>query len=365
MITSTEDAAATASPDTASAATQTSEPTSSPTSDTGTPASPQTATQTDAISTPSSFKSPIQRSDPPDNVVLNNGQQRPALGTMRVPQVNPNASPQQQPQQPVDWQKRFNDTQPHITKIQQENQQYRQQLQQWEGLDPQQIRQQQQLQQQQAQIAALKPWNRDHPEHSRFNDVRGKLKAQYELANSLPPDVRDQALRSINGAVSETDKRALEEYRAYREREESMTPEERDDRYREMAAQVFQAKLQEYEQFQQTRQGTQQFLQNNAEFVDKYRDVVLWGMNHPARREVGIRLAQLEAENQTLRGKATGDVQEIETARARDAINKHRATVRRDATTSGVSDPAAEAAKLGLRGDALYDYIAKHHRPQQ
>lgn len=264
--------------------------------------------------------------------------------------------------QSVDWQKRFNDTQPFLSKLQQENQQYRQQLQQWDGLDPREIRQQQQAQQQQAQLASLKPWNRDHPEHTRFRGVRERLKAQYELANELPPETRDQAMRAINGRVSESDRKALEEYRSYRESEEAMTPEERDDRYREMAAQVFSAKLAEYEQFQQTRQGTQQFLQSNSEVVDKYRDVVLWGMNHPARREVGVRLAQLEAENEQLRGKATTQTQEVETARARDAITKQRATVKRDASTSGVSDPAAEAARLGLRGDAAYDYIAKQHR---
>ncbi len=363
MNIATEDTTATTSADTASAATQASEPTSSQTSDAGTTfAQPQVATQPDATSTPSSFKSPIQRSDPPDSVVLSNAQQRPLNAQPRPAQGIPNASPQQNPQTPVDWQKRFNDSQPYITKLQQENQQFRQQSQAWDGLDPQQIRQQQQLQQQQAQQAALKPWNRDHTDNARFNDVRGKLKAQYELANSLPPEVRDQAMRSINASVSESDRKSLEEYRAFREREESMTPEERDDRVREMAAQVFQAKLQEYEQFQQTRAGTQQFLQQNADFVDKYRDVVLWGMNHPARREVGVRLAQLEAENQALRQKTTGDVQEIETARARDAITKHRATVRRDASTSGVSDPAAEAVKLGLRGDAAFDYITKQNR---
>ncbi len=362
MNTQTEDTTATTSADTASvAATPASEPTSSQSSDAGTTtAQTQMATQPDATSTPSSLKSPIQRSEPPDSVVLNNGQQRP-MG-QRPLQGLPNASSQQNSQTSVDWQKRFNDTQPYITKLQQENQQHRQQLQAWDGLDPQQVRQQQQLQQQQMQQAALKPWNRDHTDHARFNDVRGKLKAQYELANSLPPDVRDQALRSINANVSEADRKSLEEYRAYREREESMTPEERDDRYREMAGQVFQAKLQEYEQFQQTRAGTQQFLHDNQEFVNKHSDVILWGMNHPARREVGIRLAQLEAENQALRTKTTAETQEVETARARDAITKHRATVRRDATSSVVSDPAAEAVKLGLRGDAAFDYITKQNR---
>lgn len=329
-------------------------------SDAGTgAATPQTGTPQDAAAN-GSLQNPIRRSDPPDSVVQRPTPPAPPVAKPEVPappqvQVKP-----QQPQLPEEtWQKRYQDSLPYTQKLASQVEQMQRQLQQWQGLDPQQVRQHMAMQQQQAQIAQLKPWNRDHPGNAPFNALKERLKAQYDLANELPPELRQDAIARINAKVSPEDRKNLDEYRAWREREQEMSPEERDDRQREVIRQEFAQLMSQRDQFEQTRGTTQQFLQQNAEVLEKHREAVLWGMNHPARREVGVRLAQLEEENEKLRQQVAKETQEVETARARDAYTKQRATVRRDATAAVVSDPASEAAKLGLRGEQLFDYLAK------
>lgn len=241
------------------------------------------------------------------------------------------------------------------------------QLEPWQGLDPRQVRELVERQKQQAAQSSLKPWHPRHPEaaqtDARLGRVKNFLTASRGIPRDLPPE-QQQAMKRAFAAefgVTDADATLYQEHEQYVQgalNEFTRDPQSYIEQHTQAA---IQRALAEYEQFQSTKIQTQQFLTDpkNAPVIKEHADTILWAMNHPQRRDVGITLAQVMAERDALKAQIGKQAESVATAEARNQALRGKANVSRDPRTSPVvtGDPVKDALAKGLKGDALIKHL--------
>lgn len=326
--------------------TQPSEPTNGATpSDAG---SAVAETQPDVASQPGSLPTDIRSSTP--NLAGN----------------TPAKADSQQPQAPVNWEKRFKDSEPYITRLSQERAELQKSLKAWEGLDPQQVREALQRQQQQAEAASLKPWSARHPEFAttkaRMDKVRNYFSATEAIEKDphITPEAKQQIAQRMaqQFGVTRDDAKLYQDFEAEKASVQERLTTDFDGLFQEKFDALFQSKIGEYEQFQSARTKAQSILSENGPLIEKHRDEIAWAMQNPQRSEVAFALVKAREELEALKAKVGQQTEHTETAQAQSAALKQRASVHRDASTrSPAVDPVEEASKLGLSGSRLAEFM--------
>ena len=120
---------------------------------------------------------------------------------------------QTQPEQKVDWEKRYRDQQSHMDR----------QINHWRSRMEEQSKQTAELskwrqeQEQRTQAANLKPWSKAHPEHPKFNSVLERARAVEtqlrSIPSNMPPEQQEATRQAIMSALNPDEQRQIQEYR--------------------------------------------------------------------------------------------------------------------------------------------------------
>lgn len=248
--------------------------------------------------------------------------------------------------------------------------QLRRQVQQYQELgDPNEIRNVLQRHMEQAQISNLQPWNRGHPQHQRFQVTRERWRTDMKRLERVAPENREAVRQSFEEDYSPEDLQALKAHDAWRASEESLSPEDREDRLREITRQETLATIQTWEQSQVNRMHARALLDKHGDLLLKHEDDVNRIMN-PAtpRRDIALELIQARAELAALKGKSIKDSRQVATAQARDRLTKDQAGISRDAPRRSI-DLKAAALKAAAEGDSplevMQDLFNEHQDPNR
>lgn len=243
----------------------------------------------------------------------------------------------------------------------------RKQAQQWDGIDPQTARQLLQERQHAAQVANLKPFQRQHPEYAKTMDRVSKVKGYMAALNAAPPEMRDDAAYRSRLAqqmrVGPEDAKLHDEFEEHRESTVQQLATDPEGFIDTRVNQIVQARLVQFEQAIQHRGEVQHLLDSNKDLIGKRRDDILRVMENPNRREVAIENAMLKEEVEQLRMKLAQDSRHVETAKAQRQMAQGRAseTGRRDpASTAVVRDPSEELVKSGANPKDIFTALTRH-----
>lgn len=243
----------------------------------------------------------------------------------------------------------------------------RQAVQQYQGLgDPETLRATMQQQQEAARVATLKPWNRGHEQHQRFQTVREQWRVDQRRLDRVAPENREAVRASLEQDYSPDDLASLRQYDDWKNREESLSPEDREDRLREMSRQETMAMIQQWEQTQLQRMQSQAVIQQHGEVLGQHMQDVEWAMNPSTpRRDLAIELAKAKAELDALKGKSVTDARQVATAQARDRITKESAGISRDGGTRRPVNLQVEAARRAKNGEDPFEVMLELHEQSQ
>jgi hypothetical protein len=284
------------------------------------------------------------------------------------------------PQDAPNWEKRYHDQLAYLARLARENADHRKYREQWGDLDPAQVRAEQERRAREAQALKLHPWHPQHPEHqrttARLDRVQQYARQRDAILSDpeLEPATRERLVRNLaqTSGIQQADidlfrqhEEAVEEARVQMGRDpqgfitQTVAPFIRDA--------ITQA-VREYDEFQRVSSATNQWL-NDPErrpILEKHGQDVLWAMDEKTpRREVGVTIAKLKAENEALRAKLGAERETVETAAAQQQALKARATVGRDLkTTAAPADPLADAINQNLSGVDLLDHLRRAREAQ-
>lgn len=348
----------TASPD---ATTANTEPTSVATPSSESPGSTtQPSTEATSVANPTGAQVANTAPSQPIN--------RSATAQPTTQSANAGAS-QQQPPDYAALQKRWDDQQSYIGRLQRQDAEHRKYREQWGDLDPQRVKEWYARQQQEAQARQLKPWDPRHPDaprtDARLAAVRSFASARETIkANpSLDPETKRSLISELaqaNGITNE-DATLYREHEQYVQDFHSRLARDPHGTLANVVQQEVHAALSEYDRHRTANQAADQWLTDpqRSKLLEKHADDVLWAMNAATpRREVGLTIAQLKAENEALRTRLGGNREVVETAAAQQAALKKRSTVVRDAISAPSNDdPVETGTKQGLKGSALLAHL--------
>lgn len=300
-----------------------------------------------------------------------------ASSTTQTSAPPPQATPA--PATTIDWskegpvyQKRFNDTLAHATKLHQQYQETQKQLQPWQGLDPNTVRQAMAEQQRQAQVSNLKAWNAGHPEFNRYEKLKDKASNYQRLLSRAETPEQKDALRSVLASEFNPDElRQLEE--ADSDNRQLLSRFQSDPRgfLAEMVQPVIQQAFQQFEQYNAARTGAQQWLSDpgNTQLIGKYAAEMDRMMDPQVpSRDKAILVAQLKAENEALKARVGQNAEIVAQAAAQqDALQGRAGRVTRGnpRTSQSIGDPIAHLKKQGIEpGSAEFlPALQKLNRP--
>jgi hypothetical protein len=275
------------------------------------------------------------------------------------------------PQDSADYKKRWEDAQPYIGRLSREAADLRKYREQWGDLNPQQVREMMQRQQADAQQRQLKPW---HPQHPNFSQTEARLTAVRSFASAREtirsdPSIDDGTKARLISQLAERNQIGAEDVALYREHEQhvasfnSRMARDPEGTIADIVQRRVEDALQRYDShYRSASAATDQWLSDpkRSQLLEKYTDDMLQALD-PAtsRRDLGLTIAQLKAENEALKGRVGNQREVVEQSVAQQAALKKRSTVVRDAVSAPRvdSDPVAEASKLGLTGSALIAHL--------
>lgn len=237
----------------------------------------------------------------------------------------------------------------------------------WDGLDPQVARQLLSERQHAAQVANLKPFQRQHPEYSKTMDRVSKVKGYMAALNAAPPEMRDdpgyRGRLAQQMRVTAEDAKLHDEFDEHRENAVQQLATDPESFIDTRVEQIVQARLVQFEQAIQNRGHVQHVLDTNQELITKHRDDIMRAMENPNRHEVALEMARLKEEVETLRSKVVQDSRHVETAKAQRQIAQGRAseTGRRDpASTAIIRDPSEDLIKSGANPKDIFTALSRH-----
>ncbi len=248
-----------------------------------------------------------------------------------------------QPQQPapINWQKRYEDQQPYLTKSRQEIAEMRKQ---YDGLDPVRAREALADMERRAQAANASPFSRRNPEYgqnkSRIDRADMFLKAAEGMDND---QARQMAARM---GVTAEDLSIRNQANAYREQMQEQLFSDPDAFIAERVESLVQQKLSEHAAFLEGRTNAEKWLSDpkNDQIVKSYATDInrLVDSNVPLRDKVaflGEKLSRLEALEKQL-GQQAETVSQANAQQAALSSRSQGATRRGNTTASRVTDAA-------------------------
>lgn len=275
---------------------------------------------------------------------------------------------------PVDWEKRYKDTQAALTRTSQQAKQYTEQLQKYQGLDPDKARHALSLAEQQAAAQKLKPWHPRHPDYaqtdSRLSKARNYLTAVEAARGSMDEQAFGQYARNLAAkqGVRSEDIQLVNEYDGHVAAQRDQFARDPDSYIQDAVDKRVSAALQQYEQYQSSRTYADRFMSDpaNKPLIDNYGPDMLRAMD--GGHEVAVDYARLKAENAALRARTVQNAEPVHAAQAQTQALRDQATVRRDTRTSttpvtpgtGYEAAMAKARAEGLKGEALMTYMLAH-----
>lgn len=239
--------------------------------------------------------------------------------------------------------------------------QLRQQLQQYQGIDPQQARAVLAEREQAAKQANLNPWNRGHPAHSDFRSIRELRRRDDQRLASVAPEQREAVRAALDAAYSPEEQAQLKAYDAYRHREEVMSPEDREDRMNEQIDARVTAGIERAMQYADNTRRTQDFIAKNPTLLNENQDLLRRAMD-PATPRSGLAAEILALQEQVRQatGQRAKDVRVVETAKARDQIVKQTAVIGRDGHAGQRrADPMKVARDAAAAGESPLQALAR------
>lgn len=238
--------------------------------------------------------------------------------------------------------------------------QLRRQMQAYQELgDPQQLRSVLEQQNEQARLSNLNPWNRGHPQHQRFQMIRDRWNTDQKRINRVAPEQQAAVRQALEADYNPEDLQALKGYEDWRSSEESLSPEDREDRQREIARQETIATIQHWEQSQMNRMQARSVIDKHGDLLTQHYDDVERVMNpQTPRRDLAIEVVRLKAELEALKGKSIKDTRQVATAQARDRLIKDQASVSRDSQRPQI-DMKTEAMRRAKMGEDPFDVLVE------
>lgn len=256
-----------------------------------------------------------------------------------------------QPVPEVDWKKRFDDGQRTLQQLYTQNQASNARMQQMEA-----------AQKKQADAANLKPWNARSPEHGatrqRLDRVDAYVKAS-AITSKVPPEQQEGALSQLRQSfgVTADDVKLYTEHRDHTQQSVRQLSEDPEGFIGGLVESRLQERFQQYEQYQQVRNQTDQWMSQNASLMEGRQQDVLKLMDMP-RRDAAVQILKQQQELDALKAQLVSQGEKVATGEAL------RQNVRTNAThkASPNARPArrdyvAEAKSKGLHGDAVIDYM--------
>ncbi len=272
-----------------------------------------------------------------------------------------------QPDQPSDidvaeLQRKVEEMRSYIGRSQRELGETRKRLQAWGELDPQETQRQLEEYRKREEALALKPYNRQHPDHQRTMAKFQLVEQAMKASNAAKTEDQQELVRQLyGGQVTEQDVAAYQEWQAYRSQvRDEFEGDPEGFIYSRMEARLqerLDAEFEARERMQHARSTSTEWLQNNQDLVKNYGQEIQWAMSSPQRRDVGLKLAQVLDENRKLKAQLGDSEESVATARAQQEALSGKARVPSSARTAPAGDPVADAKKQGLRGAALLEHL--------
>lgn len=303
--------------------------------DTGSVAT-ETAPITDTASAVES--TPVDTSPAPTEAApsqLHNGVQT------NTPAGTPPPVVQQQQQATVNWEKRYKDQQPYLTKLAQERADLTKR---YDGIDPQRAREALAEMQRRQEVASLSPFNKGHAEY-------GQKKARIDLAETFikaAEGLDNESARAMAARIGITadDITLRNQFQQTRAQEAESFHAAPKDFIREVAGPMFQEMLQEHAAFLEGRTNAERWLSDpkNDQIVKSYAPDInrLLDNSVPLRDKVaflGEKLSRLEALEKQL-GQQAETVSQASAQQAALGNRSQGATRRGNTTATRVTDAA-------------------------
>lgn len=336
---------------------------------TGEPSQPTTQ----IAETPAATEPPAT---PPDASAAQAGSS--TTNTQRNPNPVPPTPPAASQPAAVDWEKRYQDAQSYIGRLDRERSELRKYRESWGDLDPRQVRETMDQQRRAAEVQQVKPWHPSHPDfiknENRMARVQGYMAARDVVTSD--PNLDDGAKRARLTQLAEKMGVTNEDAQLYREHQ-SYVQDAHQAFARDPGAfiqshveRIVRSHLGHYDQTLRAQAGVDQWMQDpkHKEILEHHADDVMRVMSDQTpRRQIGIEYAAMKAEIGALKAQLGRQRETVETAQAQQTAVKKRATVSRDSVsgTAGSGDPVAEAAKQGLTGAALAQFLSEKRRAEQ
>lgn len=185
--------------------------TAEPSTDSGQTSAPDTSAAP-ADAAPST--SDTAQGDQPADTSAAPGTPTGDAGSLTPPIASTNTPPAKPPE---DWQKRYSDLMSHTDR---QTGQWKQRME-AQGREMAQLQQWKQEQESRAKAASLKRYNKDHPEHAKFQstlqrrDMAQKQLASLQSRNDLSPEQKTAMAEIIRGPLTDDDLREVQEYEEY------------------------------------------------------------------------------------------------------------------------------------------------------
>jgi len=218
---------------------------------------------------------------------------------------------------------------------------------QWEGLDRQQVDTVLQAQQRAVAESKLQPWNRDHPQNRDFSQLRERRRIDDNRLARVAPEQREAVRQALEADYTPEELDQLKSHEGWRRKEDSLSPEDREDRMRETARTEARAEIQQLLQYQQQTQATQAFIAQHPDLLTKNQELLSRAMDpRTPRSQLAAEIAAKDQQIAELLGQKSKDGRVVSTARAQIASGQQAAVVGRDgARPRQKGDPVAEALR--------------------
>lgn len=282
--------------------------------------------------------------------------------------ANPGQPPTQQ--QVMDWEKQYRSVLPEYQRSQYELKRMRQQ---YDGLDPQAAREALQFREQHTKQLQLKPWQKDHPEHQKFQQtvqvgrVLGSQIKAIQGNPNLSPEQKQAAIEAVEqgSGLSDADRQGL---RAWQEDMQQFTQKFHSDPMgtigdiaRQVAMQVVQT--QQMQQQADSEVGT--WFDKNQAIVQRYgkqMQEVITAAERGETYQTAQTVAMLMAERDALREQLGQNQAQVQQAAAQQQVIRGRATgpTRRNPAVNQIQpDPVKQLLDAGASNSQAADYFAR------
>lgn len=236
--------------------------------------------------------------------------------------------------------------------------QLRKTVQQYDGIDPQQARAVLAEREQAAKQSNLNVWNRGHNDNASFNQLRTRRRVDDARLARVAPEQREAVKAALDADYSPDELASLKKYEDYRQREEMMTPEDREDRQRETARQVAREELQAFISYQEQTRRTHEFAAKHPELLDKEQATLAHFLDpNMPRSTLAAEHVALKAQLEKILGNRGKELGVVETAKAQTAQSRQAAAIGRDVgQPRRNADPVKAAlARRAAEGNSFTD----------